>query len=249
MRKYALSIIAMILLVAGLDTVSPAEEALQSTMADLEKGWQNLDTASLEKTLKTLGEMAQKDPKDFRIPYCQAKARFALADCLDIKSDKEFDQTGEGDKHIDAALDLLKTSLNLKEDSVDTHILKFQILRRKMFHVSFPGLMMYLGPRREAVARAKELAPDNLSVQLMSAIEVEDSWPVPPPEQPVAEFEKLLKKDTNMAEAYYHIGSIWEKANKKAEAKQNYEKALALDPHHHWAQKKLKGLAAVAKAP
>ena len=45
-----------------------------------------------------------------------------------------------------------------------------------------------------------------------------------------------------MAEAYYQIGIAWEKANKNNDAKKNYEKAIELDPNHHWARKKLKRL-------
>jgi tetratricopeptide (TPR) repeat protein len=243
MKKVVLRIFLVILLVFGVSAVSLAQDALKGAITDLDKGWQSLDIPLLEKTVKAFEDMAKKNPKDSLASYYAAKAHFAIADCLDIKSEKEFDQTGEGDKHIDAALDLIKTSLGAKEDSLDTQILKFQVLRRKMFHVSFPRLMMYISDRRAAFTRAKELSPDNLNVQLLGAIEVMDGWPPPAPEQAVAELEKLLKKDPKLAEAYYLIGTVWEKANKKDDAKKNYEKALSVDPNHHWAQKKLKGLA------
>jgi len=249
MKKTVLCIVLLILLIFGTNSVIQAQEALKGAAADLEKGWQTLDIPLLEKTVKTFEEMAKKNPKDYQAPYYAAKAHFAIADCLDIKSDKEFDQTGEGDKHIDIALDLIKTSQGLNEDNLDTHILKFQIIRRKMLHVSFPGLMMYVSDRKAAYNRAKELAPDNINVQLISAIEVaEGGWPQPPPEKPIAEFEKLLKKDPKMADAYYEIGYIWEKAKKLDDAKKNYKKSLELNPNHHWAKKKLKGLASSSGA-
>ena len=249
MKKTVLCIVLLILLIFGTNSVIQAQEALKGAAADLEKGWQTLDIPLLEKTVKSFEEMAKKNPKDYQAPYYAAKAHFAIADCLDIKSDKEFDQTGEGDKHIDIALDLIKTSQGLKEDNLDTHILKFQIIRRKMLHVSFPGLMMYVSDRKAAYNRAKELAPDNINVQLISAIEVaEGGWPQPPPEKPIAEFEKLLKKDPKMADAYYEIGYIWEKAKKLDDAKKNYKKSLELNPNHHWAKKKLKGLASSSGA-
>ncbi|KPJ58422.1 MAG: hypothetical protein AMJ42_03310 [Deltaproteobacteria bacterium DG_8] len=244
MKRKALSVISVFLFLLGMSMTSHAQELLKGTLTDLEKGWQNLDILLLEKVVKTFEEMAKKNPKDHQAPYYAAKAHFAIADCLDIKSNEEFDQTGKGENHIDAALDMIKTSLSLKEDSVDTHILKYQVLRRKMFHVSFPGLMMYIGDRKAAHSRAKELAPDNLTVHLLSALEVaEGGYPPPPPEKPIAEFEKILKKGSKMAEAYYQIGFIWDKAKKKDQAKKSYEKALELDPNHHWAKKKLKGLA------
>ena len=244
MKKLVFCTISVILLVSGMSTVGQTQKALKGATDDLEKGWQNLDIPLLEKTANTFEEMAKKNPKDYLAPYYAARAHFAIADCLDIKSNEEFDQTGKGEKHIDAALDLIKTSLGLKEDSVDTHILKYQVLRRKMFHVSFPRLMMYVGDRKAACNKAKELAPTNLTVQLLNALEVaEGGWPPPPPEKPIAELEKLLKKDPKMAEVYYQIGFIWEKDKKKDAAKKNYEKVLELNPNHHWAKKKLKGLA------
>jgi tetratricopeptide (TPR) repeat protein len=243
MKKVALRIILVVMLVLGVSTMSLAKDALKDATADLDKGWQNLDTALLDKTVKSLEEMAKKNPKDHSAPYYAAKAHYAIADCLDIKSNKVFDETGDGEKHIDAALELIKTSLAAKEDSADTHVLKFTILRRKMYHVSFPKLMMYIGDRKAAYDRAKALAPDSLDVQLISAFEVADGWPVPTPEKVVAEFEKLLKKDPKWADVYYEIGAAWEKAKKNDDAKKNYEKAIKLDPNHHWAKKKLKGLA------
>lgn len=245
MKKAALRIIAVILL--GF-SVSTCQYALKGSAADIEEGLQNLNIPFLEKTVKSFEEMAKKNPKDHQAPYYAAKTHFAIADCLDIKSDMEFDQTGEGEKHIDAALDLIKTSLGIKEDSVDTHILKFMVLYRKMKHLNFPELMLYADARTAAHSRAIELAPDNLNVQLIVALKFEDGWPRPPSEKSVAKFEKLLKKDPKMAEAYYQIGVVWEKylartgISKMDESRKSYKKALELDPNHHWAQKKLKDL-------
>ena len=112
-----------------------------------------------------------------------------------------------------------------------------------MLHVSFPGLMMYVADRKATSSKAKELAPDNMEVQIISAIEVaEGGWPPPPPETPIAEFDKLLQKDPKLAEAHYQIGYIWQKAKKVDDAKKHYTKTLELDPNHHWAKKQLKSL-------
>lgn len=254
MKKVVLCI-SLIILLLSVGTISctkeqdkgaittPEKDQDKQAIADLEKGWQNLDIPLLGKAVKTFEVMAQKNPKDHLAPYYGAKAHFALADCLDIKSDKEYDQTGEGEKHIDAALKLIKASLSAKEDSVDTHILKYQILRRKMFHVSFPGLMMYLSDRRAAWKRAKELASNNIDVQIMNALEAaEGVWPFPPPEKAVAGFEKLVQNDPKLAEAYYHMGAIWQNAKNTELAKKNYNKVLEINPNHNWAKKKLQSM-------
>lgn len=244
MKKAVLRCITAIMVIFAFCTTVYAKDVLKSTAADVEKGWQKLDVPLLEKTIKSLDEMAKKNPKDHLALYYSARAHFAIADCLDIKSSERFDQTGEGENHIDTALDLIKTSLSIKEDSADTHILRYKILRRKMSHVGFPQLMMLIQDRKKAHTRAQELSPDCLDVQIINALEVaEGGWPMPPPEQPVAEFEKILKKNPNTPDAYYYIGTLWDKAKKTADAEKNYKKALELNPYHHWAKKMLKSMA------
>ena len=244
MKKAVLRCITAIMVIFAFCTTVYAKDVLKSTAADVEKGWQKLDVPLLEKTIKTLDEMAKKNPKDHLALYYSARAHFAIADCLDIKSSERFDQTDKGENHIDTALDLIKTSLSIKEDSADTHILRYKILRRKMSHVGFPQLMMLIQDRKKAHTRAQELSPDCLDVQIINALEVaEGGWPMPPPEQPVAEFEKILKKSPNTPDAYYYIGTLWDKAKKTSDAEKNYKKALELNPNHHWAKKMLKSMA------
>lgn len=235
-------LLSLLLIVFTAATIH-AEEPFKNTAADIEKGMQTLDMPLLEKTVKYCEEMAKKDPKDYRSPYYGAMAHFAIADSLDIKSSEEFDQSGPSDEHLDKALDLIKAAQALNADNPDIPVLAFHIIRRKMLHVSFPGLMAYIGDRTAAYDKARELAPDTMKVKIISAIQVaEGGWPPPPPEKPIAEFDKLLKEDPKLAEAYYQIGYIWDKAKKTDDAKKNYQKALELNPHHHWAKKKLQAL-------
>jgi tetratricopeptide (TPR) repeat protein len=248
MKKTTPYLVLTAALILSLGAVSAAY-ASEAAVADIDKGWQTMDIPLLEKTVPVFEEMATKDPKDAMAPYYAAKAHFAIADIYDIKSEKEFDQTGEGDKHLDAAIELIRTAVTLKEDSLDAQVLKFQILRRKMLHVSFPRLMMYVGERRGTYDKVKALAPDSATFYLINGIETgEAAHPAPPPEKPIAEFEKALQKDPKMAEAYYQIGVVWDTAKKVDEAKKNYEKTLELEPNHHWATKKLKGLASASGA-
>ena len=235
-------LLSILLIVLTAPTIH-AEEPFKSTAADIGKGMQTLDIPLLEKTVKYCEEMAKKDPKDYRAPYYGAMAHFAIADSLDIKSSEEFDQSGPSDEHLDKALDLIKEAQALNADNPDIPVLAFYIIRRKMLHVSFPGLMAYIGDRTAAYDKARELAPNTMKVKIISAIQVaEGGWPPPPPEKPIAEFDKLLKEDPKLAEAFYQIGYIWDKAKKTEDAKKNYQKALELNPNHHWAKKKLQAL-------
>ena len=93
----------------------------------------------------------------------------------------------------------------------------------------------------------KALAPDNVDVLMICALQVaEGMFPPPPPEKPIAEFKKILEKDPKLPEAYYQIGCVWDKAKKIGDARINYQKALELNPNHHWAKKKLQVLASGA---
>jgi tetratricopeptide (TPR) repeat protein len=204
--------------------------------------------ALLEKAIKGFEEQATKDPKDHLAPYNAANAHITAANVVDVKAEGDFDKTGAAEKHIDAAMELIKTSVDLKGDNVDAHVLRYHVLSRKVAHVGFPKLMMFVGDLQASLAKAQELGPDNLDVGLISALSVASGFPPPPPEKPIAEFEKLLKKDPKMAEAYYQIGLVWEKAKKMEDAKKNLEKAVELDANHHWAKKKLKAMAAGAPA-
>ena len=138
MKKIGLCVVAVALLVFGTATMGETQDSLKSAVADIDTGWQKLDIPLLEKAVTYFEEMAKKDPQDYQSPYYGAKAHFAIADCLDIKSPEEFDQTGEGDPHVDKALDLVKAAQKLKEDNVDIYILKFRNHPEKNAPRQFP---------------------------------------------------------------------------------------------------------------
>jgi hypothetical protein len=93
MKEKGLRFLAVAVLVFGMVSVGLAEVP-KDAIANLDKGWQSLNVALVEKALKTFEEAAKKDAKDPMAPYYVAKAHFTIADALDIKSEKEFDQTG-----------------------------------------------------------------------------------------------------------------------------------------------------------
>jgi tetratricopeptide (TPR) repeat protein len=245
MKSSGLQKIMALLFVLGLVCfMTSCAGGLKNITKEIDGGWQELDVAGLEKKAAELEEMVKTNTTDPLAPYYAAKAHFAVADCLDIKSSEEFDKTGKGDEHLDKAIELIKASIELKEDSVDSQILKFNIIRRKMGHVGFPQLMMYVKDRHDSFTKAKELAPDSIDVQFLEAMQFsEAAHPAPPAEETSQKFGEILKRDPKMAEAYYQTGVAWEKESKIDSAKENYKKALEVDPNHHWAKKKLNGLA------
>jgi len=161
---------------------------------------------------------------------------------LDIKSGDEFDKSGKGEKHVDAALEIVEELLEINEDYLNASILKYYLLEKKITYVGFPMLMKYVGDLRSASAKAKELALDDVSVLFLKANEVASGMPRPPIDKSISGYERVLKKALKMADIYYRMGVAFDKDKQTDSARKNYQKAIELDPDHHWAKKKLKVL-------
>lgn len=52
-------------------------------------------------------------------------------------------------------------------------------------------------------------------------------------------FNKVIEKDPNNFEAYYHLGLVYEQKNDFQTAKQMYEKCLKINPNHTLSKKQL----------
>ncbi|MBN1621862.1 MAG: tetratricopeptide repeat protein [Endomicrobiales bacterium] len=63
----------------------------------------------------------------------------------------------------------------------------------------------------------------------------------------IAEFKKALAINPGNAEAYYNLGLIHENRNNTDEAKDMYEKALAIDPDYKLAKDHLNKLIGIQK--
>lgn len=216
-----------------------AQLSAQSLQKDLEKGIRELSRPILEKTVSGFEKLLDAKPEDPDLLYLTAKAHFAVADEIDINSKDEVDKSGKSGEHIDAALEITGELLEIDASRLDAWILKYYLLERKITQVGFPRLMAFVGDLRGASAKAKALGPDKVSVLLLTADEASGSMPRPPAAQSIAEYEKVLKKAPGMAEVYYRMGLVYDRAEQPENAKKNYNKAIELDPNHHWAKKRL----------
>jgi len=219
-----------------------AQMTVKTLKADMEKGTNDLNMTLLEKTVKGFEGLSAKNYDDADLLYYTAKAHFAAADCLDIKSSDEFDKSGKGKEHVDAALEIIEEQLEINENSLNAYILKYYLLEKQITYVGFPMLLKYVGDLRSAASKAQTISPEDINVLLLKANEASSGMPRPPIDKSIAGYEKILKKAPEIADIYYRMGVAFDKSGQADNAKKNYQKAIALDPNHNWAKKKLKAL-------
>lgn len=217
-------------------------DPLKDTISELEKGIKDQNKGLIEKSIKTFDDLSKKNEKDISALYWAAKAHYAMADYLDLKSAENKDTSGDGEKNIDEAMDHLKQAIGIKEDYLDAYVIKYLCLSKKFSYVGFPRLMMYVGEINETVDKAMKYGPENPWVNLIKGMSIATGFPKPDPKEPIAQFEKVLKLDPKVDEAYYQIALVHIEHKNIDEAKKNLQKALEINPNNHWAKKKLAGL-------
>jgi tetratricopeptide (TPR) repeat protein len=98
------------------------------------------------------------------------------------------------------------------------------------------------GPRaKDAIAKAVARAPNSSMVYVARGV---GNYYLPPQlggglESAVADFRKAIDLDSRNAEAYLWLGLSLRKENKDAEARQAFEKSLALNPNSVWVKQQL----------
>ena len=246
MRKSFFTLFIVAAISAMLFSVSHVQAAdpLKDSIADLGKGIKTQDQGLIDKSIKAFEGLVKNNEKDHMNHYWLAKAHYAMADYLDLKSPDGKDASGEGEKNIDATLEHAKHCLTAKEDFLDGYILKYLALSKKFSYVGFPKLMMYVGEINETLEKAEKLSPENTWVLVIKGMNLANGFPAPDPKEPIEQFEKAIKIDPKMDEAYYQIAVVQLKAKNTDEAKKYLKKALEINPSNHWAKKKLSGLEA-----
>jgi tetratricopeptide (TPR) repeat protein len=242
MRSRVSVIVISMMMVVLFGVSAAAQMTVKTLQTDMEKGTKDLNISLLEKTVKGFEGLSAKKFSDEDLLYYTAKAHFAAADCLDITSSDEFDKSGKGKEHVDAALEIIEEQLEINESSLNSYILKYYLLEKKITYVGFPMLMKYVGDWRSAASKAQTISPEDINVLLLKANEASSGMPRPPIDKSIAGYEKVLKKAPEMADIYYRMGMAFDKSGQADNAKKNYQKAIALDPNHNWAKKKLKAL-------
>jgi len=219
-----------------------AQMSVKDLTLDMGKGIKELNLQVIEKTINGFESLLDKKPEDIDLLYYTAKAYFAAADCLDIMSKDEYDKSGKGEEKVDTALEIIEELFEINDKYLNAYILKYYLIEKKITYVRFPMLLKYVGDLRSSSAGALRLGPDDINVLLLKAHEASSGMPRPPIDKSIAVYREVLKKAPEMADIYYRIGEAYDKSDHAEEAKKNYQKAISLDPNHHWAKKRLKAL-------
>ena len=89
--------------------------------------------------------------------------------------------------------------------------------------------------------KRSELAPKSAAMYVAHGV---GNYYLPPalgggPDQAIADFRKAISLDPRDAEAHLWLGVALRKQNKKAEARQAFEKSLQLNPNRVWTKQQL----------
>ena len=160
--------------------------------------------------------------------------------------------TDLANRHLDAGIDQLKTSIALKKDFAESHALKSSLYGMKIALSPWKG--MFLGPRSsDAMDRAKKTDPENPRVLLLSGISALETPPMfggsaeealelllrsvdrYETYQPVSEVHPRWGR----YEAYVWLGQTAIELGDYDAAKSYYEKALEINPNGGWVRHRL----------
>lgn len=176
----------------------------------------------------------------------QALAHYYVA-LADYRVNTQYDSEKEREPLLKDAIDHLKTATNLAPENADAWALLSACYGQRLSLDPLRG--MTLGPKAdEALAKAKELAPENPRVWIVSGTSdyFTPSMFGGDKERALEQFKKaarLAEKETvedplqpswGHAEAYAWIGHAHMNAERYDEARASFEKALSINPKYGW---------------
>ena len=216
----------LVLLLAGFlaaATPSPLE-----TARDLQ------DRAALEKIVNDSADAAAKVPNDADAQYRVALASSYLAE-VEIEQHNKKPAPVAAERGIKAA----EKAVSLKPDMAEYYRVLATLYGQAITDI-MSGLSY--GPKaKEAVNKAVEKAPNSSSVYVARGV---GNYYLPAqlgggPAGAIPDFQKAIQLDPKNAEAYLWLGVSLRQAKQDTEARQAFQKSLALNPNRVWVKQQL----------
>jgi Flp pilus assembly protein TadD len=216
----------LVLLLAGFlaaATPSPLE-----TARDLQ------DRAALEKIVNDSADAAAKVPNDADAQYRVALASSYLAE-VEIEQHNKKPARVAAERGIKAA----EKAVSLKPDMAEYYRVLATLYGQAITDI-MSGLSY--GPKaKEAVNKAVEKAPNSSSVYVARGV---GNYYLPAqlgggPAGAIPDFQKAIQLDPKNAEAYLWLGVSLRQAKQDTEARQAFQKSLALNPNRVWVKQQL----------
>jgi serine/threonine-protein kinase len=203
---------------------------------------QNLNV--LDGLIAQYRQQAQADPKS-----AEAQYRLALANSYAAEVAMELRDKKKSESYAEAGMDAAKQAVAQKPSEAEYHRLLGELCGQVIPANPFFGALKYGQCAKDEIDKALQL---NHKLAMAYVSRGVGNYYLPPamgggPDVAVKDFDQAIAIDPKLAEAYLWKGIALRKANKDAEARQNLERAVALDPNRVWAKQQLEKTPAPAR--
>jgi len=193
------------------------------------------DRAALEKLAAAAAAQAAAKPADLAAQLEAARRHMLLAQLGIERGDK-----GLGRRAAEVGMGPARKAIELKANDADAHRL-LGTLCGQVIPANVLSAMKYGRCATEEVKKAIELNPKSSDAWLSRGV---GNYYLPDAfgggiELAIADFDKALQLDAKSSEAHLWRGIALRKAGRNAEARQSFEKSLALNPARKWAKQQL----------
>ena len=213
-----------------------AAPAVPSGGAELQAARDSQDRARLEKISAQLAAAAQSHPNDAAAQYQAALAHSTWAEVAAELRDKAQARTA-----ADAGAKAAERAVTLKPGQAEYHRILGTLCGQQAAAVGGLGALRYGRCALDEVNRAVELEPKTAINYLSRGV---GNYYLPAAlgggvDLAIKDFEKAIALDPRSAGANLWLGVALRKANRNAEARKAFEKAVQLNPARVWAKLQL----------
>lgn len=202
---------------------------------DLQTARDRQDRAALERMIAELHAVADKQPNDAAAQY-----RLALAQSFAAEVAIETRDKARGRDLAEAGMKAAEKAVALNPNSSEYHRMLGTLCGQMISSNGLAGLR-YGKCALSSVDKAIELDPKSSDAYLSHGV---GNYYLPPAlgggiPLAIQDFEKAIQLNPRSADAHLWLGLALRKANRNAEARKAFAKALELNPNRLWAKQQL----------
>src|SRR5579883_1485650 len=203
--------------------------------AELETARDRQDRAALDRLAIQAAVAAQKAPNDAAAQYKAAIAQSYVAEVAIEMRDKN-----QAHAAAEAGIDAAKKAVALKDSSAEYHRIYGTLCGQAISANVMQGLK-YGHCAKDEVERAVQLDPKSAINYVSRGV---GYYYLPPAlgggiDLAIKDFEKAIELDAKSADAHLWLGLALRKANRNADARKEFQKALDLNPSRLWVKQQL----------
>jgi len=209
--------------------------SLLARAAELEKARDMQDRPALDRMAIQASVAAQKTPNDAAAQYKAALAQSYVAEVAIEEHDKN-----QAHAAAEAGIEAAKRAIAINDKSADYHRVYGQLCGQAISANVVQGLK-YGRCAKEEVEKAVQLDPKSAMNYVARGV---GYYYLPPAlgggnDLAIKDFQKAIEIDAKSADGHLWLGLALRKANKNAEARTEFQKALDLNPSRVWAKQQL----------